>query len=368
MIADFKYVFPSIKGIQAQREYYVSMCPLRLIPKLFLFDEDEVVPELRAQRHLNRSRVPEMSRYITDNPTDYVFSAITASIDGEVTFSQSTDEGENEASRIGYLHIPMEARFIINDGQHRRAAVEAALRERPELGDETIAVVFFLDIGLERCQQMFADLNRYAVRPSASIGILYDHRDEFAILVKDMIAKSPVFRNMVEMEKTTLSARSLRLFTLSAIYHATGELLKSIDIDAPEEAAALALDFWEEVAGNIREWKRVSLGEIKSGEVRTDYLHTYGVVLQGLARAGNALLRKNPQNWKKRISKISEIDWRRSNTALWEGRAMIAGRVSKGERNVSLTTNAIKSRIGVALSPDEQRLEDAFLQGGQEHA
>ncbi|GIU78070.1 MAG: hypothetical protein KatS3mg005_1308 [Bryobacteraceae bacterium] len=57
-----------------------------------------------------------------------------------------------------------------------------ALRECPDLGDETIAVVFFLDIGLKRCQQMFADLNRYAVRPSRSIGILYDHRDDSAEL------------------------------------------------------------------------------------------------------------------------------------------------------------------------------------------
>ena len=39
----------------------------------------------------------------------------------------------------------MTSRFIINDGQHRRAAIEEALKERPELGDETIAVVFFLD-------------------------------------------------------------------------------------------------------------------------------------------------------------------------------------------------------------------------------
>ena len=66
----------------------------------------------------------------------------------------------------------MDARFIINDGQHRRAAIEMALRDRPELADETISVVFFLDPKLERCQQMFADLNRYAVRapprPSAS--------------------------------------------------------------------------------------------------------------------------------------------------------------------------------------------------------
>src|SRR5215468_8576094 len=149
----FEYVFPAIKGVQAQREYYVSMCPLRLLSKLFLFNEEELVPELRAQRQLNKARLPEMSRYITENSQDYVFSAITASIDAAVQFDQLAKEGD--ASRIGLLRIPMSARFIINDGQHRRAAIEMALREKPELGDESIAVVFFLDVGLRRCQQMF---------------------------------------------------------------------------------------------------------------------------------------------------------------------------------------------------------------------
>src|SRR5207244_2359567 len=50
----FEYVFPAIRGIQAGREYYASMCPLRLIPRIFLFDEDELKPELRAQRFLNK--------------------------------------------------------------------------------------------------------------------------------------------------------------------------------------------------------------------------------------------------------------------------------------------------------------------------
>ena len=84
--ASFKYVFPAIKGIQAGREYFVSMCPLRLIPKLFLFNEQELVPELRAQRLLNKARVPEIARYMTENPKDYVFSAITASLDADVYF------------------------------------------------------------------------------------------------------------------------------------------------------------------------------------------------------------------------------------------------------------------------------------------
>ena len=358
MTGDFKYVFPAIRGIQARREYYASMCPLRLIPKLFLFDEEEVVPELRAQRHLNRSRVPEMSRYVSENPDDYVFSAITASIDGEVAFEQLARE--SEASRIGLLHIPMTARFIINDGQHRRAAIEMALRERPELGEETIAVVFFLDVGLERCQQMFADLNRYAIRPSKSLGVLYDHRDETAEIAKALIARSPVFCGVVELEKTTLSARSRRLFTLSAIYHATGELLNGIDLEDPQEAAELALSFWEGVAKHMAEWERVRAGRVTAGEVRADYIHTHGVVLQALARAGNALIQRHPEQWSNEIEKIGSMDWRRANVSLWEGRALLAGRVSKSQQNVSLTTNAIKKHLGLPLSPEEQRAEDAF--------
>ena len=182
-----------------------------------------------------------------------------------------------------------------------------------------------------------------------------------------MIAKSAIFRNMVEMEKTTLSVRSRRLFTLSAIYHATGELLKDIGIDDPAEKADLALEFWEEVASHIKEWELVRRGEITSGEVRMDYLHTYSVVLHAIARAGNTLIRKFSGNWKKRIQAIGDIDWRRSNVKLWEGRAMTAGRVSKGQRNVSLTTNAIKKHLGLVLSPEEQRFENAFRRREQDN-
>ena len=362
MTVDFKYVFPAIRGIQARREYYVSMCPLRLIPRLFIFNGEEMAPELRAQRYLNKARIPEMSRYIHENPDDYVFSALTASIDGEVAFEHLS--GEERADRIGLLHVPMAARFVINDGQHRRAAIEMALEHRPEIGEETIAVVFFRDVGLERCQQMFADLNRYAVRPSKSLGLLYDHRDEAAELAKTLIKRSAIFGGLVELEKTTLSRRSRRLFTLSAIYNATAELVKDLDLDGPREEAELALTFWEEVARHIREWELVRAGDATAGEVRTDYIHTHGVVLQALARAGNALIRQYPRAWRKKIGRITGIDWRRSNAELWEGRALLAGRLRKSQNNVTLTANAIKTHLGLPLSPDEQRIEDAF---GRDH-
>src|SRR5688572_2508518 len=113
------------------------MCPLRLLPKIFLFDEEELVPELRAQRILNKTRVPEIAKYVLRNKDSYVFSAITASVDGDVRFDAVGTAGES--SRVGALHVNMNSKFIINDGQHRRAAIEQALKDEPELGDETIA-------------------------------------------------------------------------------------------------------------------------------------------------------------------------------------------------------------------------------------
>ena len=361
MTTGFEYVFPAIRGIQAQREYYVSMCPMRLLPKLFLFDEEELVPELRAQRHLNKARLPELSRYITENSDNYVFSAITVSVDGEVTFDQIADEGDS--SRIGTLRIPMSARFIINDGQHRRAAIDLALRQKPELGDESIAVVFFLDQGLERCQQMFADLNRYAIRPSRSLSILYDYRDQTARLTKALIAESPVFRDVVEFEKTSLSKRSGRLFTLSAIYHATQTLIRDMEETDPHETAGLALKFWEAVAENLSEWKRFRTGDLAAGELRKDYIHTHSVVLQALANTGKTLISRYPNQWEKKLATIDNIDWRRSNSTLWEGRAMIGGQVSKAHKNVVLTANAIKTHLDLDLTDDEQQAENALKRG-----
>ena len=149
----FEYVFPAIKGVQAKQEYYISMCPIRLLPRMFLFDEADIPAEMRAQRRLNANRIPEMKRYILDNLDTYVFSAITASIDGDVQFKPYS-EAEN---RMGTLRISMDATFVINDGQHRRAAIEEALKENPDFANETIAVVFFIDADLKRCQQMFSD-------------------------------------------------------------------------------------------------------------------------------------------------------------------------------------------------------------------
>lgn len=346
--------FPVIRGIQAHRQYYVAMWTLRMLRQISIFDEDELPPELRAQRTLNKARIPEISNYILNNPEDYVFSALTVSIDSDVVFEPLPGQ-----DKLGLLRVPMDARFIINDGQHRRAAITEALEQRPELGHETIAVVFFLDIGLERSQQMFADLNRYAIRPSRSLGLLYDHRNDKAKLAKLVIMKSVFFRDIVDMEKSSLAKRSRKLFTLSAFYNACADLVEGMATGNLVEDADLARTYWEAVAERFPLWSQVHDGRIPASEVREGYIHSHGIALQALGKAGNGLLKQRPKDWRKRLEALKKIDWSRSNAKLWEGRAMIGGKVSKVSTNVTLTTNVIKETLSVPLTEEEKRIEEA---------
>ena len=361
----FEYVFPAIRGVQAGREYYVTMCPLRLIPRLFVFDEEELPPEMRAQRSLNKARVPEMARYIVDNPQSYVFSALTASINAEVQFEPFDADG-GPAERVGTLIVPMSAKFVINDGQHRRAAIQQALIDSPELGDESIAIVLFLDIGLDRCQQMFADLNRYAIRPARSIGVLYDHRDEMSAITKLVVLRSAFFSDLTDMETSNLAARSRKLFTLSALYHANKALLEGVETTSLErrvDIASTLLGAWPP-SSSPSGARCTSARSARARSAATSSTAT-GLCCTRWARSATAW------RWPARtrragsatLRKLSAIDWRRGNAALWEGRALLGGKVSKTAANVLLTTAAIRTALGLPLPPEEQRAEDAFTRG-----
>jgi DNA sulfur modification protein DndB len=347
--------FPVIRGLQARREYFVAMWTLRMLRQISIFDEDELPPELRAQRTLNKARIPEISDYILENPDDYVFSALTVSIDSEVSFEPLPGQ-----DKLGLLKVPMDARFIINDGQHRRAAIIEALKQRSDLDHETIAVVFFLDIGLERCQQMFADLNRYAIRPSRSLGLLYDHRNDKAKLAKLVIMKSDFFRDIVDMEKSSLAKRSRKLFTLSAFYNACADLINGMATGNLVEDADLARVYWEAVAEHFPLWGQVREGRIPASEVREGYIHSHGIALQALGTAGNTLLKQYPKDWRKRLGALEKIDWSRSNGEVWEGRALIGGKVSKVSTNIILATNVIKKALSLPLDGEQQRVEAAL--------
>lgn len=359
MSEEFYHKFPAVRGVQAGRPCYVAMCPMRLVPKLFVFDEDEVPADLRAQRTLNRQRVPEIATYLVDNPTNYTLSSLTASIDGAIEFLPLADTGPGQ--NMGELAISMDAKILINDGQHRRAAIEEAIVENRELGHDHISILFFLDDGLDRSQQMFADLNKNAVRPSTSISTLYDLRDQQSELARYVVQAVPVFSRLTELEKSTVSNRSTKLFTISSIKSASKALLKKGSKDAVNEREMEhAAEFWEAVTNVMPDWLAAKDRKIPSSELRLNFVHAHGVALHAIGIVGAELVLRAPKTWQKKLKRLGDIDWARANND-WEGRAMIQGRMSKARNNVLLTSNYIKNALGMELLPHEQELEDQFI-------
>ena len=349
----FEYILPVIRGIQSGREYYVSLCPVRLLPKLFPLDHEEIPPQMRSHRILNRQRVPEIANYILNNSKTYIFSAITASIDADITFEPIGND--KEGKKIGRLRVPMDGKFIINDGRHRRAALEMALKENPELGYETIALIIFLDIGLERSQQIFCDLNRYPVHPDPSLNILYDYRDNNAKLTRETIQRIPIFRSLTDCDRSNLPTRSGKLFTLNSIYNANAALLVNYKDTQLETQIEIAIRFWQKVSSYIPDWEQVLHKKVGAGEMRRDYIHSHPTTLVALGETGATLLSIYPDNWENYLESLAEIDWSKSNLD-WEGKILSKSGVSQSRSSVCWLTGYIKRRLNLPLLGDEEIL------------
>ena len=107
----------------------------------------------------------------------------------------------------------------------------------------------------------------------------------------------------------------------------------------------------------IPEWRLMIARQVSASSLRNEYVHAHGVALHALGIVGYALIAMYPDTWKKHVAPLAAVDWLRTNTKLWEGRAMQHGKMSKATINVNLTANAVKQALGLPLSADELALE-----------
>ena len=350
---DYVYRFPVVRGIQAGREYYIAMVPLKMLSILFPNEEEYVLPEFRAQRRLNEARIPIISKYIIENRNNYVFSALAASIDGKYKYVNNADSQD-----VGVLEVSMDAKFLLNDGQHRKAAILDALEEDSSLNEETIAVVLYEDKGLERSQQIFTDLNKHAVKTSNSISELYDSRDVMAVMTREVVSKISFFERYTDKEKDNLGKYASNLFTLNTFYNANKRIVGNRKID--KEVELFVYDFWKEISKNIVPWNELNTAEISKKALRENYIVTQGVVIKAFGQLGNYFFENKNCNYKEKIKKLQEIDWKR-NSEFWLRRAIrLDGRMITNEKAIRLITNRIKTFVGIPLSKDEERIEIEF--------
>lgn len=351
-----KISFPAMRGQIGQREYFSCMMQLSVIPKMFTFrDWVEFRPEDREQRILVTRRVPGIAKYMLDNEDGYLFSSITASYKCNVTFKPIEGDGD-----LGELEMDFDqANFVINDGQHRCAAIAHAVKENPALGEETISVLLFNYESRERVQQMFSDLNRFVAKTSKSLDILYDKRDPVSQATLRICELVPVFQGMVDKDAVSIGVRSPKLVSLSSLYDATLELFRATDALHDDETSVPTLvqmgrEFWQTVAAAMPDWRKVKAEHLRAVELRQESIASHAVVLRAIGAAGGELMKARPDEWKEVLRKLETINWSKQNRD-WDGICIVANSVVSNRQARAATKAYIKREFGLELSEAERR-------------
>lgn len=347
----FNISVPAIRGYQAKKEFFTLICPLYVLSKFFNFSNNDIPEEFRAQRVLNEKRIPEISNYMLDNPDSYVFSSITASIDGNYVF---VPVSENQPD-IGVLEIDMSSHLLINDGQHRKAAIDEALKENPNLNNEHISVVLYIDQGLESSQQMFSDLNRHAVKVSKSNSILYNHRDKEILFMKSYLATNKKLYNYLDKSNDSIAQKSNKLFTLSNFFKALRISYGKHDINTDNELQHFVSTYWDYLTNNFKEWTFVLDGEVSAYHARQSSVAVYGIILEALGKLCNYLYSEKTLDWEKYIDALNQINWQKTNLCDWGNRCILEnGNMHKSNTSIDLSYYRIKDLIGLPLTASEK--------------
>lgn len=358
---------PAIRARMGQTEFYSSVLTFGEAARLIDYVEDvdswtpETPSELKLQRKLNLPRVErEMVPYLVSTD-DHFYSALTVEIrpamgeSGPRPIDFSTEQTFPGGVEFGMLTMDGTETLYALDGQHRLKSIEIALRERPELAGEHIAVIMIPFKSTTTSQLLFSDLNRYARNPSRSISLLFAHRDPVAKISKALADAVPLLKDRVNMESTSLSVNTPYFITLSTLYEVTKSLLPDKWPESPNEnqidrQVSAQVATWEKLTSSIEQWAMVLDDVEHPAYLRQRYLNMHGVGQRAIANTTARLRTENPRTWIKELKQISGIDWRIANDE-WQGVAVQGGRVNNTSTSIRLLSAAVSAKIGLKIDP-----------------
>jgi len=179
------------------------------------------------------------------------------------------------------------------------------------------------------------------------LGILYDHRDTFSQFIVKLVNALPIFHGRVELEKTSISHRSQKFFTLNGISDATRFLLGPNSKNPSESEQKLVAEFWDEVSKNMPDWQLLINKKVSPKELRQEYVHAHTNLISALGMAGKVLLNEYRDTWKQKLKGLQKVDWSRDNKA-WNGSLLLDGRLLKNRQGMKNAANQILLACGVS--------------------
>lgn len=319
---------PAIRGIECKHEFYIAQVRYGLMERLFTFTNPNESAPFRQQRKINPSKVNKLINYLGQD-----FHSMGAAI-ASVNPPNSDDfnfEPVSKDADVGILYIPLESTVLISDGQHRISAICKAVRENPDLRDNTLPVLFhwFLGLGIE--QQRFTDHNSNVTKPTSSLNQFYDGRQEQNRIAKILWRRFPLFTEYTELEATSIGAKSQKVFTFNAIVAMVKILDKAVGPMSESERVKLYLEFLIGLQDNVPLWGKLRRKIADPVEVRSEYLCCHAVALEALAYIGAELYElKDQLTFADMLehTALKKMNWAASNPA-FDDLIRFDGKISK---------------------------------------
>jgi len=275
----------------------------------------------QVQRSIDNARVEQMVAYLAAAMEKGSFADW-----GPIDLVTSTKPDLTSMAKEHTAALDADADYFIDDGQHRYCALLDFIHEYPQYADrftQGVTISVLPDGKLvEWAGQAFHDKNYFSVPVRAGKALSVDTRDPVNALAK-ALASHPVIEEAggIAYERDALLKEDTRFTTHSILHRFTRGFLfgrpgldKGVDtrVDIPQDAKERLWEFISAL-GEVLPWK----GDPKD---RDQALTRTSVVLSSLAVIGNDLYQADPpvptEEKVKKLVKLSEIDWLRTNLNL----------------------------------------------------
>lgn len=229
---------PAIRGILGDIVYYTASFTFKQIA--------ERVKKVDGELHTSTSLKDQLQRSLTKNyesitnyilsQKDHFFNALVLAVyDGEPVWNEiEVGFKGKDYYNMGFLMLNGEEKIFPVDGQHRVEGIKDAIKENPELEDETISVILIghqkNKEGMERTRRIFSTLNRYAKPVSTGDIIALDEDDTVAIVTRNMLESFPLFMNdNISDDKKTkaIAEKDVKSFTSLIKLYETNKVIYS---------------------------------------------------------------------------------------------------------------------------------------------
>lgn len=258
------FTFPAIKSQMGSTTYYQASVRARDLASLAqTMGETDAWQQLsiseRFQRELAERRIrDEIVPYLV-RTRDRFFGALimvvrepkAMSFEPAAKYMADAPAALREPlSEMGVLTISGSRSCVVLDGQHRFAALRAAITDtdkpdgeyRDAIADDQLSVLFLPFESLVKTRRIFNKVNRYAKPTSPSDNIITSEDDGYAIIARWLVdpeppeglsSRVPPFgklqhsgESMVEWRSTKLESQSCRLTTLLLLYQVAEVVLQ----------------------------------------------------------------------------------------------------------------------------------------------